>query len=105
MHERAVVTDLIRKAIEVAAEHGAGRVVSMTVSVGALSHVDPATLPDRVADSAVGTPVEGTRVVVVTNSGDPLDDPRAQEVRLVSVGLPGDEAMRPVDEPAGGDGR
>lgn len=105
MHERALVTDLIRKAIEVAAEHGAERVASMTVSVGGLSHVDPATLPDRVADSAVGTPVEGTRVVVLTNSGDPLDDPRAQEVRLVSVRLSGDEATRAVDEPAGEAGR
>jgi hydrogenase nickel incorporation protein HypA/HybF len=85
VHERAVVGDLIRKATEVAAEQSAQRVVLMTVHVGALSHVDPSALPEQLEIAAKGTPVEGADFRVVKPEGDPLADPNAQDVVLVSV--------------------
>lgn len=85
MHEQGVVADLIRKATEVAAEQEAERVVFMTVHVGAMSHIDPSALPEQLEMAAVGTPVEGAHFWVVKTEGDPLNDPNAQDVVLVSV--------------------
>jgi hypothetical protein len=96
MHERAIVADLIRKASEVAHGHGAQRVVSMRVHVGALSHVDPVQLPAQVALAAVGTPAEGVTVEVTSDAADEaLDEPGSGDVVLISVGI--DAGSGPVD--------
>jgi Zn finger protein HypA/HybF involved in hydrogenase expression len=94
MHERAVVADLIRKAVEVAVEEGASRVTRMTVRVGGLSHVDPAALAAQVEQAATGTPVEGAAVEVAMSDGDPLADPHADQVRLVSVEVGASDGRR-----------
>lgn len=91
MHERVLVADLVRRAAEIAAAEGATRVARMTVYVGALSHVDPLSLPHQVADEAAGTPAEGAVIDVVTGEGDPLADDRAEKVVLVSIEVQGDD--------------
>lgn len=83
MHERALMTDLMRKIEAVAAADGATRVTRVAVRLGALSHFTPEHFREHFADAAHGTLAEGADVVAVL--ADDLDDPRAAGVVLESI--------------------
>jgi hydrogenase nickel incorporation protein HypA/HybF len=83
MHERALMTDLMRKIESVARADGATQVTRVSVRLGALSHFTEAHFREHFADASHGTLAEGAVVDAVL--GDDLDDPRAAGVVLESV--------------------
>lgn len=87
MHEGHTASDLVRAAGVVAVEEGADHVVSMTVRIGSLSHVDPESLIHQIEWHAKGTVVEGARIDVECGPPFGVDHPdrHASEVVLVSI--------------------
>ena len=83
MHEQALATDLVRKAVEVARREGAGRVTAIQVRIGALSHVTPAALEQSFRIAAGGSLAEGAEVKVVV--GDDVEDALALDIVLDHV--------------------
>jgi hydrogenase nickel incorporation protein HypA/HybF len=83
MHEHALMKDLMRKILAVAAAEGAGRVTAVKVTLGALSHFTPEHFAEHFADAARGTPAEGARVEARLD--EDLTSPLALEVRLDGV--------------------
>lgn len=83
MHERALMTDVMRKIESVAAREGAGRVVRLEVRLGALSHFTPEHFREHFADASRGTIAEGAEVSAIVDVD--VTDEHAQGVILESV--------------------
>ena len=83
MHERALMTDLMREIEDVARADGATRVTRVSVRLGALSHFTEEHFREHFVDASRGTLAEGAAVDAVLASD--LDDPRATGVVLESV--------------------
>jgi len=83
MHERALMTDLMREIEAVASADGASRVTRVAVRLGALSHFTPEHFREHFVDASRGTLAEGAAVDAVLE--DDLDDPRAAGVVLESI--------------------
>jgi len=83
MHERALMTDLMREIEGVARADGATRVTRVSVRLGALSHFTEEHFREHFVDASRGTLAEGAAVDAVLASD--LDDPRATGVVLESV--------------------
>jgi hydrogenase nickel incorporation protein HypA/HybF len=83
MHERALMTDLMREIEGVARADGATRVTRVSVRLGALSHFNEEHFREHFVDASRGTVAEGAAVDAVLASD--LDDPRATGVVLESV--------------------
>jgi hydrogenase nickel incorporation protein HypA/HybF len=66
MHELAICQALIEQVQRVARDNAARRIVSITVSVGPLSGVEPQLLEHAYPIAAAGTVAEEARLVVVT---------------------------------------
>jgi len=62
VHERALMDDLVRKVLEVAAEERATAVTRIRVRLGALSHFTPGHFREHWADATRGTIAEGSEV-------------------------------------------
>lgn len=92
MHERALLTDLMREIEAVARADGATRVTRVAVRLGALSHFTEAHFREHFVDASRGTVAEGAVVDAVLEND--LEDPRAAGVVLVSVEL---EVPAPVE--------
>ena len=83
MHERALMTDLMREIEAVAAADGATRVTRVSVRLGALSHFTPEHFLEHWADASRGTLAEGAAVDAAMD--DSLDGEAAQGVVLETV--------------------
>jgi hydrogenase nickel incorporation protein HypA/HybF len=83
VHEKALMDDLVRQVLAVAAAEGAARVTGVRVWLGALSHFTAEHFREHFADAARGTIAEGARVAAALDAD--LTDPRAQGVVLESV--------------------
>ena len=83
MHERALMTDLMREIDEVARDGGATRVTRVSVRLGALSHFTQEHFREHFVDASRGTLAEGAAVDAVLE--DDLEDPRATGVVLESL--------------------
>jgi hydrogenase nickel incorporation protein HypA/HybF len=83
MHERALMTDLIREIESVARADGATRVTRVSVRLGALSHFTEEHFREHFVDAAHGTLAEGATADAFL--ADDLDDPRAAGVVLESI--------------------
>jgi hydrogenase nickel incorporation protein HypA/HybF len=83
VHERALMTDLMREIEEVARADGATRVTRVSVRLGALSHFTQDHFREHLVDAARGTLAEGATVDAVLESD--LEDPRATGVVLESL--------------------
>ncbi|HUZ14959.1 MAG TPA: hydrogenase maturation nickel metallochaperone HypA [Gaiellaceae bacterium] len=83
MHERALMTDLMREIEELARADGATRVTKIEVSLGALSHFTPEHFREHFVDASRGTLAEGAEVAATLATS--IDDPRAAGVVLESV--------------------
>lgn len=92
MHERALMTDLMRKIDEVARADGAARVTRVSVRLGALSHFTAEHFREHFADASRGTLAEGAEVDAVLESD--VHAPDAAGVVLESVEL---ESPDPVE--------
>jgi hydrogenase nickel incorporation protein HypA/HybF len=85
VHERALMTDLMREIEAVARADGAARVTRVSVRLGALSHFTEEHFREHFVDASRGTLAEGAAVDAVLQ--DDLEDPRATGVVLESVEL------------------
>ena len=83
MHERALMTDLMREIEGVARADGATRVTRVSVRLGALSHFTAEHFREHFVDASRGTLAEGAAVDAVL--ADDLADPRATGVVLESL--------------------
>jgi hydrogenase nickel incorporation protein HypA/HybF len=90
MHERALMTDLMREIETVAAADGATRVTRISVRLGALSHFTPEHFREHFVDASRGTLAEGATIEALLAAD--LDDPRAAGVVLESVEIEVPEA-------------
>lgn len=59
MHEMSIAIPLVHQLQQLAAEHGADRVETLTVTAGAMRHIVPELLVDAFASAAEGTCAEG----------------------------------------------
>lgn len=85
MHELSLFADLMRKIEAVAAEQGAVRVLRVSVTLGALSHLSPPHFREHFAQLSPGTVAEGAELEIDVLAN--LSDPQAQEILLRSVEL------------------
>jgi len=83
MHEASLMRNLMRKIEHVAAEQNASRVISLTVRLGALSHMDLAHFKEHFDHAAAGTLAEGA-IIHATVETD-IQSPMAADVWLESV--------------------
>jgi hydrogenase nickel incorporation protein HypA/HybF len=83
MHEASLMKNLMAKIEEVAREQNASRVIGISVSLGALSHMSANHFREHFEVASRGTVAEGARmdIQVLTD----LNDPHAQEILLESV--------------------
>ena len=93
MHERALMTDLMREIEEVARADGATRVTRVSVRLGALSHFTQEHFREHFVDASRGTLAEGAAVDAVL--ADDLGAPRATGVVLESVEVEVPDAEEP----------
>ena len=83
MHERALMDDLVRKVLAVAAAEDASSVSRIRVRLGGLSHFTPEHFVEHWIDASRGTLAEGAEVDAVMDKS--LDGDAAQGVVLESV--------------------
>ena len=83
--ESSLVSAIISKILAVAIERHASKVTSLTVKIGALSHISPTQLREHFIHAAHGTIAEEAQlnIEVLTDITDPL----AQEVLLESINI------------------
>lgn len=83
MHELSLIKDLVRKITSVACEHKAGKIVSVTVKLGALSHISPDHFREHFNHATHGTVAEGAKLhIEIVND---INNPTAQEVLLENI--------------------
>lgn len=85
MHEHSLMKDLIRKIESIAREHETRRIVSVSVKLGALSHISADHFREHFIEAASGTVAEGARLDIMEMKDK--TDPRAQDILLESVEL------------------
>lgn len=83
MHEQSLMNDLMAKIQQVAAQQEGARVVGVKVWLGALSHMSPEHFAEHFETSSSGTVTEGARITC--ESSDDVNDPNAQDIRLLSI--------------------
>jgi len=83
MHEFSLIKDLIHKITTIAHEQHASKVLSVTVKLGALSHISQDHFRDHFIHASHGTVAEGAQINIniMTDTTDPL----SQEVLLESI--------------------
>ncbi len=83
MHENSVMADLLKKIEAVSRDNGGGRVVSIRVKLGALSHITRDLFEEHFLIKTRGTPMEGARLKIeqMTDTANP----NAQEILLESI--------------------
>jgi hydrogenase nickel incorporation protein HypA/HybF len=85
MHEASLIKDLMRKLEEIAGAESAGKIVGVTVWLGALSHMSAEHFAEHFEQAAAGTRAEGAKLTVTVS--EDIDDGHAQDIRLESVEL------------------
>jgi hydrogenase nickel incorporation protein HypA/HybF len=83
MHEASLMAGLMRRIDEIAKCQGARRIVSVSVRLGALSHMSAEHFSEHFERAATGTAAEGARLVVTVS--DDQDHANAQNLMLKSV--------------------
>lgn len=83
MHESGLVRDLVARIEEIARAQEAGKIRTIRVWLGALSHMTEGHFLDHFRIESVGSLAEGAEVEVELS--DDLRDPNAQGVLLRSI--------------------
>ena len=83
MHELSVVAALCARAEAAARADGATRITSLTVQLGALSHLSPDHVREHFSAVASGSMLEGARLDLTV--GTDASDPGAQDVELLRM--------------------
>jgi hydrogenase nickel incorporation protein HypA/HybF len=87
MHEASLMNSLMRQIESIAGEEGAARVVSVSVWLGALSHMSEQHFSEHFSRASAGTIAQGAQLHI-TLSND-IHDADAQLIRLQSVEVDG----------------
>lgn len=85
MHEAGLMKGLMRKILEIAEENGSGRVVTVSVWLGALSHMSPEHFAEHFEEAAQGTLAQGARLNATLSTD--TSHPNAQDILLESLDL------------------
>ncbi len=83
MHEHGLMRDLMRGVLKAAEGEGARKVTSVSVWLGALSHMTPGHFGYHFERAAAGTIAEGAALDIAAS--DDIGDPRATDVLLTGV--------------------
>jgi len=83
MHELFFIKDLVQKIISIAREQQASKVVSVTVKLGALSHVSPDHFREHFVHASHGTLAEGAQLNILVMTD--VTDPQSQDVLLENI--------------------
>ena len=62
MHESSLIKDIIQKISLIAIEHHANKIISVTVRIGALSHINPDIFREHFKHASCGTIAEGAQI-------------------------------------------
>ena len=83
MHEHSLIAGLLGQIESIGRNQNARRIVTVTLKLGALSHISPDHLTEHFIRAAAGTLAEGARLDI-REVGD-TSDPNAQEILLESI--------------------
>lgn len=83
MHEMSLINNLMNKIEAVAREQGAGRIVRVTLRLGALSHISAGHFREHFTEASRGGVADGAKLTIETS--DDIHDPHAQDIMLLSV--------------------
>ncbi|PIQ25484.1 hydrogenase nickel incorporation protein HypA [bacterium (Candidatus Blackallbacteria) CG17_big_fil_post_rev_8_21_14_2_50_48_46] len=83
MHEFSLLADLLRKIETVRQEEQAEKIVSLTVKLGALSHISACHFREHFEHAIQGTPLAGAELEIEVATDEMAPD--AQDIRLLSV--------------------
>ena len=74
MHEFSLIKDLIHKITTIAREQHASKVLSVTVKLGALSHISPDHFREHFIHASHGTIAEGAQIniEILSNTNEQL---------------------------------
>ena len=83
MHEFSLIKDLIHKITTIAHEQHASKVLSVTVKLGALSHISPEHFREHFIHASHGTISEGARLNIEFMTD--VTDPQSQDVLIQNI--------------------
>lgn len=83
MHEATLMKGLMRRVEDIALAERAVRVVSVSVWLGALSHMSPAHFAEHFEQASAGTIAEGARLSATAS--DDVHHANAQDILLESI--------------------
>jgi len=83
MHEISLIKDLIHKVTTIAHEQHARKVLSVTVKLGALSHISPEHFREHFIHASHGTISEGARLNIEFMTD--VTDPQSQDVLIQNI--------------------
>jgi hydrogenase nickel incorporation protein HypA/HybF len=83
MHEHGVMKALMRRIDDMARAEHARRVTSVSVTLGALSHMTPGHFAEHFAEAATGTIAEGA--LLDMRASDDIQAPGATDVVLTGI--------------------
>lgn len=83
MHEASLMNDLMTQVLKLAHDGQAGRVVALTVRLGALSHMSPEHFREHYDIAARGTIAAGAEIEAIVETD--IRSPGAADVRLEAI--------------------
>lgn len=85
MHERGVAAEIVRRAEQLARDHGGARIAHLHITIGALAAISPEAFRHQFSQAAVGS-TAGHADLVIDVSDDVTED-NALGVVLSSIGF------------------
>lgn len=83
MHEFSLIKSLIDKISSIAREQHASQIISLTVKLGALSHISPGHFREHFIHASRGTIAEGAQLNIEVMSD--ATHPQSQEILLENI--------------------
>ncbi len=83
MHEFSLIKDLIRKISTIAREQHASKVLSVTVKLGALSHISPEHFREHFIHASRGTITDCAQLNIEVQTD--INDPQSQDVLIQNI--------------------
>ena len=85
MHERSLMSDLMKKILALAEKRQAKKVTKVSVRLGALSHMSPSHFQEHFTISSQGTLADGAEIE--SEESTEIDDPNAMGIVLKSIDI------------------
>jgi hydrogenase nickel incorporation protein HypA/HybF len=83
MHEMSLFSGLLKKLDDIARAEGARKILKVRVFIGALAHISGPHFREHFEAGTRGSVAEGAELEIEVS--DDADDPRAQDIVLLSV--------------------